>query len=287
MDQDIRFCTTADGVQIAYATAGSGPPLVKAANWLNHLEFDWQSPVWRHLLEGLAQDHLLVRYDERGNGLSDWHTADFSFNALVADLEAVVDAAGLTRFALLGISQGGGVAMEYAVRHPERVSHLILLGAYARGWEHRGSPAAVEERRALITLMKQSWGRDNPAFRQVFTSLYIPDATQEQMAWFNDLQRVSTTPANAVRLMATFGNIDVTALLPRITAPALVLHAKNEAVVPFEEGRLLAARIAGARLVALESRNHLLLPGEPAAEVFLRETRRFLEIGRASCRERV
>lgn len=187
MEQHIRFCTASDGVRIAYATVGGGPPLVKAANWLNHLEFDWQSPIWRHLLEELARDHLLVRYDERGNGLSDWQIDDLSFDAFVRDLEAVVEAAGLKRFALLGISQGGAVSISYAVRHPERVSHLILYGSYTRGWARRSLPDELERRRALLTLTRLGWGQDVAAYRQLFTNLYIPDANPEQAHWFQDL----------------------------------------------------------------------------------------------------
>ena len=277
MEQEIHFCTTTDGVRIAYATAGMGTPLVKSANWLNHLEFDWRSPIWRHLLEEFARDHLLVRYDERGNGLSDWNVEDLSFEAFVRDLESVVDALGLERFPLLGISQGGSVAIAYAVRHPERVSHLILYGAYAQGWSKRGaSPEEIERRKAALTLVKLGWGQDNPAFRQMWTTLYVPDATLEQMQWFNDLQRISTSPENAIRLSETFSTIDVLDLLPQLKVPTLVMHCRNESVVPFEEGRRLAALIPGARFVPLEGRNHLLLESEPAWTTFITEVRRFL-----------
>lgn len=276
MDQEIRFCTAEDGVRIAYATVGEGPPLIKAANWLNHLEFDWESPIWRHVLRELARDHTLVRYDERGNGLSDWDAEEISFDAYVQDLEAVVDALGVERFALLGISQGCAVSVAYAVRHPERVTHLVLHGGYAVGWHQRGSPQDRERRRALATLMLQGWGEESPAFRQVFTSLYIPDATPEQMRWFNDLQRNTTSPENAVRLWEALGAIDVRELLPRVTAPTLVLHSRNEAAVPFSAGRELASSIPGARFVPLESRNHLLMEQEPAWPRFLDEIRSFL-----------
>jgi pimeloyl-ACP methyl ester carboxylesterase/tetratricopeptide (TPR) repeat protein/tRNA A-37 threonylcarbamoyl transferase component Bud32 len=276
MEQQIRFCKTADGVRIAYATAGSGPPLVKAANWLNHLEYDWQSPIWRPLLDALAQQFLLVRYDERGNGLSDWNIAELSLNAFVSDLEAVVEAAGLKRFPLLGISQGGAVAIAYAVRHPERVSHLILLGAYARGWAKRGRPDEIERRRLMLDLIRLGWGQDNPAFRQLWTTLYIPGGTPEQMNWFNEMQRVSASPENAVRLFTALSELDVVELLPRVATPTLVLHSRGDAAVPYEAGRQLAARIPGARFVTFESNNHLLLQGEPAWDVLVEEIRRFL-----------
>ncbi len=276
MDQQIHFCTTDDGVRIAYATVGKGPPLVKAANWLSHLEFDWRSPVWRHLLAEFARDHTFIRYDERGNGLSDWEVKDLSFEAWVKDLESVVAAAGLNRFPLLGISQGGAVAVAYAVRHPEQVSHLILYGAYAEGWATRNSPEEVEQRQAQLTLVKLGWGKDNPAFRQLWTSLYAPDATPEQAQSFNDLQRVSTSPENAVKLLNIMGSIDVVDLLPQVKVPTLVLHCRDESGVPFEQGRMLASSIPGARFVPLEGRNHLLLEGAPSWSTFVKEIRRFL-----------
>ena len=275
LEQEIRFCTASDGVQLAYATVGSGPPLVKAANWLNHLDHDWESPVWRHMLRELSADHRLVRYDARGNGLSDWDAEDVSFEALVRDLETVVDAVGLERFPLLGISQGCAVSIAYAARHPARVSRLVLLGGYAVGW-HGRSAAEIELHRALLTLVKEGWGQDNAAFRQVFTSRFLPDGTAEQMRWFNDLQKNTTSPENAVRIQEALGAIDVRDLLPRIEAPTLVLHCREDAVVPFNLGRVLATSIPGARFVPLEGRNHLILENEPAWHKFLAETRRFL-----------
>jgi class 3 adenylate cyclase/pimeloyl-ACP methyl ester carboxylesterase len=274
-EQDIRFCTTADGVRIAHSTVGRGPPLVKAANWMNHLEFDAQSPVWRHWIEELGKDHTLIRYDERGNGLSDWE-AELTFEHMVGDLEAVVDALGLERFALLGISQGCAVSVAYAVRHPERVSRLVLYGGYVRGWRTRADPQEIEWRQALTSLIRTGWGQDNPAFRQVFTSLFMPEATPEQTQWFNDLQRVSTSPENAVRLMGIFAEIDVSDLLPQVRVPTLVLHCRNESIAPFDEGRRFASGIPNARFVPLESRNHLILPDEPAWRRFMTEVRAFL-----------
>jgi pimeloyl-ACP methyl ester carboxylesterase/DNA-binding winged helix-turn-helix (wHTH) protein len=269
---DIHFCAAPDGARIAYAVAGLGPPLVKAANWLNHLEYDWQSPIWSHLLHALAAEHRLIRYDERGNGLSDWDVDDISFDAFVSDLESVVEATGLQRFALLGISQGCAVSIAYAVRHPERVSHLILYGGFARGRNRRD----VEQSDTLIALIRQGWGRENPAFRQFFTSLFVPDGTPEQMQWFNDLQRITTSPENAARIVEATGLIEVTALLPRVKVPTLVLHCRNDAAQPFDEGRRIAAGIPGARFVALESRNHLILESEPAWARFLEEVTAFL-----------
>jgi len=270
--QEVHFCTASDGVRIAYAVAGQGPPLVKAANWLNHLEYDWQSPIWSELLHELAASHRLVRYDERGNGLSDWDVDDISFEAFVRDLESVVDAAGLDRFALLGISQGCAVSIVYAIRHPERISHLVLYGGFARGRARRDP----EHARTLLSLVKQGWGQENPAFRQFFTSLFFPEATPEQMQWFNDLQRITTSPENAVRIMQATGEVDISDLLPQVRVPTLVLHCRNDAAVVLDEGRRLAAGIPGAKFVALESRNHLVLESEPAWEKFIGEIKTFL-----------
>ena len=273
---DIHFCTASDGARIAYAQVGQGRALVKAANWLNHLEYDWQSPVWSHLLHELAAEHRLVRYDTRGNGLSDWDVNDISFDAFVRDLESVIDAARLDRFALLGISQGCAISIAYTVRNPERVSHLVLYGGFARGRRQRGSLEGIAESEALITLMRQGWGQENPAFRQIFTSLFIPGATLEQIQWFNDLMRVSTSPANAVRLRRAVDDIDISDLLPRVGVPTLVMHCRDDAVQPFDEGRRLAAGIPGARFVALDGRNHLILESDPAWNRFVAEIKGFV-----------
>jgi len=277
MRQEIRFSTTADGVRIAYAVVGQGPALVKAPNWMTHLEYEWESPVWRHWWRELARDNTLIRFDQRGSGLSDWNIAEASFESWVRDLEAVVEATGVERFALLGISQGGAVAVEYSVRHPERVSRLVLYGAYARGSLFRGR--SPEEHQALVTLTREGWGRDNPAYRQVFTSQFMPGATGEQMKWFNELQRISTTGRNAARVQEIGSNINVLDRLALVKAPTLVLHARSDARVPFDEGRQLASLIPNAHLVALESNNHLTLAEEPAWEVLIANVRHFLTHG--------
>jgi pimeloyl-ACP methyl ester carboxylesterase/DNA-binding CsgD family transcriptional regulator len=274
--QHIRFCTSADGVRIAYATSGDGPPLVKAANWLSHLEFDWQSPVWSTMLDELSSAHTLVRYDERGCGLSDWNV-DLSFDAWVRDLETVVDAIGVTRFPLLGISQGASIAIDFAVRHPERVSHLILHGGYAQGrskWST--APEQREEAETIIRLAELGWGRENPAFRQFFTTQFIPGGTPEQHHWFNELERISTSPENAGRFMRIFNAIDVTGKLADVRCPTLVLHSTRDARVPFAEGRRMASLIPDARFAPLESDNHLLLSTEPAWARWCDEVRGFL-----------
>lgn len=274
--QDIHFCTASDGCRIAYASVGQGPPLLKCSNWLNHLEFDWESPVWSPFFAELAAEHKLIRYDARGNGLSDWDVDDLSFDAFVSDLESVVEATGVQKFALLGISQGCAISIAYAVRFPERVSHLVLHGSFARGRRKRGQQA-VETSEAFITLMRQGWGQENPAFRQLFTSLFIPGGTPEQMQWWNDLQRMTTSPDNAVRLRQTVDDIDVVDLLPLVRTPTLVTHCRDDALQPFDEGRRLAAGIPGARFVSLEGRNHIILKGDPGWDRFLDEMMTFLK----------
>jgi len=279
VQQEIRFCNAADGVRIAYATVGQGPPLVKAANYLTHLEHDWNGPVWRHWLRGLARHHTLVRYDERGCGLSDWDVTDFSLEAWVQDLESVVAAVGLERFPLLGISQGAAVSVAYAVRHPEKVSHLVLYGGYARGRFNRDLTAEeMLQAETMIDVIRVGWGKENPAFRQLFTTMLMPDGTEAQMDWLNELARISATPENAAAMERAFYLIDVTEQAQQVSVPTLVLHSREDAGIPFEEGRLLAALIPDARFVPLDSRNHILLEDEPAWSRFLAEVRAFLGV---------
>jgi pimeloyl-ACP methyl ester carboxylesterase len=243
---------------------------------MSHLQYDWESPVWRHWIDSMSRENTLIRYDERGSGLSDCNVVDLSFGAMVADLESVADASSLDRFALLGVSQSCAVSVAYAVRHPERVSRLVLYGGYARGWRRRGEGSQLEMHEAMTTLIREGWGKDNPAFRQLFTEMFIPGASREQMAWFNDLQKKTASPLDASRLHYAFGEMDVAALLGAVTVPTLVLHARNDAAVPFEQGKALAAGIPGARFVDLNSANHVLLGDEPAFADFLREVKSFI-----------
>lgn len=275
MEQQIRFCTASDGVRLAYATHGRGAPLVRAATWLTHLDFDRDSPVWRHWLADLGERHTVVRYDERGCGLSDRDVGELSVDAWVGDLEAVVDAAGLERFGLLGISQGAAIALVYAVRHPERVTDLVLYGGYLRGRKQR-QPGQREQEDALISAIRAGWSDPSPAFRRVFSMLFLPDGTPEQMAWYDELQRRSTSPDTAARLYDARGDIDVTDVAPLVTTRTLVMHARGDRVVPVEEGRLISALIPGARLVLLDSANHILLSDEPAWSTFISELDTFL-----------
>jgi pimeloyl-ACP methyl ester carboxylesterase/DNA-binding CsgD family transcriptional regulator len=245
---------------------------------MSHLEFDWESPIWRPWLSELARDRTLVRYDERACGLSDWEVPNFSFDAWLADLEAVVSAAGLARFALFGMSQGAAIAIAYAVRHPERVSHLIIHGGFSRGRARRG-PAHAEEAQVEIDLVRIGWGRENPGFRRHFTSPFLPNASLDQIRWFDDLQRVSASPENAVRVVELVSGVDVVNLLPQVSVPTLVLHSRRDARIPFDEGRLIASSIPGARFVPLDGENHVLLEDEPAWPRFWQEVRAFLAAG--------
>lgn len=277
MRQELRFCTAPDGVRLAYALSGHGAPLVKAGNWMTHLERDWTSPVWRHWLTALGAEQTVVRYDERGSGLSDRQYPSLAFDDWVSDLETVVDSADIDRFTLLGLSQGGPIAIAYAARHPERVGRLVLYGTFARGRRHRRTgPEAEEEAAALIALTRAGWGRRNPAFRRLFTMLFIPGGSEAQMSWFDDLQQVSCSPDHAARSRAARYDLDVSALASTIDVPTLVMHARDDALVPFEEGRHLASLIPAARFVSLDSANHILLEDEPAWAEFCSELRTFL-----------
>ncbi|QHE77259.1 alpha/beta fold hydrolase [Hydrogenophaga sp. PBL-H3] len=278
LSQSIRFCTSADQTRIAFATTGQGTAVVRAAHFLTHLDFDLNSPVWAPWITELSEGHTLLRYDGRGCGLSDAARTPLSLDAWVSDLEAVVDAAGLERFALFGCSQGAAISLAYAARHPERVSCLVLLGGYARGPLQRNpTPEQRKQAQLMLDLIELGWGQDNPAFRQVFTSLFIPGGSAEQVSWFNELERLSCTPVHAAQMVAAFGQIDVCELAARVHCPTLVLHARGDARVPFEEGRHLAGVIPGARFVPLDSRNHVLLHGEPAFASCFAEIQDFLQ----------
>ncbi|HYN73385.1 MAG TPA: alpha/beta fold hydrolase, partial [Nakamurella sp.] len=280
--QTIRFARSADGVRIAFARLGQGPPLVIATCWLSHLEYDLESPVWRHWVTGMAGIATTIRYDERGFGLSDWHVPDFALESRINDLEAVIDAAGLESFALLGMSQGGPVAIAYALRHPERVTRLILHGSYTATTGPIPESAELED--AFTRMIEVGWARPEGRFRRVFTDMLMPGATPEQMTWVDDLMRMSTSTANAVAFRQQRRDIDVGDLLPRVDLPTLVLHARGDQCNDFSEGRRLAAEIPGARLVTLESDNHVLLADEPAWPVFLAEVDAFLEPDRRADR---
>lgn len=267
--QTIRYLRTPDGVRLAWAEAGTGSVLVKAANWLTHLEYECESPVWRHWIRFFTDHFCFVRYDERGSGMTDWDVGDVSFERWVEDLEAVVEAVQPKGpVALLGISQGAAACAAYAVRHPEHVSRLVLYGGYARGWSHRNDAMGEREYRAIVEIIRLGWGKDNPAFRQVFTSRFVPGATDEQMSWFNDLCRRTTSPEIAAELLEARAIVNISDLLGQIRVPTLVLHARDDGVIPISEGRLLAARIPGAQFVELDSKNHILLESEPAWERF-------------------
>jgi pimeloyl-ACP methyl ester carboxylesterase/DNA-binding CsgD family transcriptional regulator len=277
--QSIRYLTTRDGVRLAWASMGQGPPLVKAANWLTHLQYDLESPIWRHWIRFLAEHYHFVRHDERGCGMTQWEVPELSLERWVEDLEAVVDAAGIkTPAAFLGISQGAATCIAYAIRHPERVSHLILYGGYATGWAKRGDEQGLRRFRAIVELIQLGWGTDNISFRQIFTSRFVPGASTHQLEWFNELCRRTTTPEIAAKLMLARSNIDVRPLLSQVKVPTLVIHAVDDEVTPLNASRELAAEIPNAQFIQLESRNHVLLEDEPAwaqfKEIVLEFTRR-------------
>ncbi len=288
MKQVIQFCKASDGVKLAYSSVGSGPALVKAANWMNHLELDWQSPVWRHLLHELARDQRIIRYDERGTGLSDRNAEDLSFEAFVDDLESVIDATGIEKFTLFGISQGGPVALAYASRFPERVAKLVLLGSFAAGWKRAQISENVRQKReAQATLIREGWQSRNPAIRQLWTTMCIPQATSEEARSFNELQLESVSGETASRIFDSIGDFDVTEILPSLDVPVMVFHSRGDALVPFEEGRSLASSISNATFIPLESNNHLLLSHEPAWVTFVEELRSFLDLPSVSKAVRV
>jgi pimeloyl-ACP methyl ester carboxylesterase/DNA-binding CsgD family transcriptional regulator len=277
MKQRIQFCTSRDGVRIAFATAGQGPPLVRVNNWFTHLEIDWDSPVWRHWLEAFVERRMLIRYDPRGSGLSDRDAADYSLDAWVADLEAVVDALGLRRFPLVGLCQGGLVAIAYAARHPDRVSRLVLYSGYLHGAFIDGvADKFTKQAQTLSQMIEIGWGREAGAFREVFANLLIPEGGKEQLKWIGELQRRSASPETACRLWNAFHAFDIRAEAANVTVPTLVFHVRGDAMVPFEAGRRLAAMIPNARFVPLESKNHILLPHEKAWVMFRKELNDFL-----------
>lgn len=271
LNQTVKFCTAVDGVRLAYAQVGYGPPLVKTANWLSHLELDWNGPIWGHLMRDLAAKRSLTVYDERGNGLSDWDAQALSLDVFVSDLEVVIDAVGHERFALLGMSQGCAVSIAYAAKHPDRVTHLVLFGGFAR--DFRGE----NQVEAMATLIETGWARDDPTFRQLFTNSLVPDATREELNHLNELQRTTATPQGAARLFRAIHSMDVTEIAPTITVPTLVLHSRDEPGVPYHAGREMAKLIPGARFIGLESNNHILMAREPAYQQFKLELFSFLE----------
>ncbi len=275
----VEYCRAPDGVRLAYARIGAGPPLVKTANWMNHLQYDWESPTFRHLFIDLAQDFTLLRYDARGNGMSDWDVDELSLDAWVTDLETVVNAAGLERFPLFAMSQGCAISVAFAVRYPERISHLILYGGFARGAYVRAKDELeLQKAKALASLIRTGWGDNSPAYRQLFSSLFMPGATHEQLEKFAERQRVTTTPECAYRYFETTRSLDITDLLPNVRAPTLVMHVRGDQVQPFDGGRELAAGIPGARFVALQGENHMPLPQDPSTARILEEIRLFLKI---------
>jgi pimeloyl-ACP methyl ester carboxylesterase/DNA-binding CsgD family transcriptional regulator len=265
MAQLIRYLKAHDGVKLAWATLGNGPPLIKAGNWLSHLNYDLESPVWRHWIEFFSDHYRFIRYDERGCGMSQWDVSDLSAERWPEDLASVVEASEPgEKFMLFGLSQGSAAAIAYAAHHPDRVSQLILYGGYATGWAHTPELDGFRRYRAIADLAQLGWGKDNPAFRQLFTSQFVPEATAEQFGWFNELCKRTTRPEIATRLLAARAQVNIRDLLPLVRSPTLVLHARHDELVPFEAGKYIASEIPHAQFMQLDSRNHILLADEPA-----------------------
>ena len=272
----VQYCSSPDGVSIAHTKVGEGYPLVAVGSWMTHLEEDWANPMWGHYLSNLARDFSVIRYDQRGNGMSDWDNVDISFDTMVDDLKAVIDCYDCEKVALFGPSQAASVSIAYAQQYPEKVSHLILYGAYARGRCKRGNPEGIEESKALVTLIRQSWGRDNPVVRQMITSLFMPDATQEETIWFNEFQKTCGPGENIAKFREIFDDIDVSHLLANVSVPTLVVHCVGDSVAPLAEGKLFASRIPGAKFVTLNSRSHMVLENDPEFPRLLHSVRDFL-----------
>lgn len=280
MRQSIRYVTTSDGVQLAWAASGSGPTMVRAANWLTHLQYDLESPVWRHWVRFFARHFHFVRYDERGCGMTQWQVQDVSIPRWLEDLESVIAAAApRDPLVLLGISQGAPTAIAYAVRHPERVSKMVLYGGLCTGWKHRADPAGLRLFEAIVELVRHGWGSDNPAFRQVFISRFVPEASPEQLEWLTELCRRTTSAEVAVHLLRARSEVDVRELLSRVRVPTLVVHAARDEIIPIDQSRQLAAGIPGAEFVQVESRNHVLLEGEAAWQRFRDAVLEFTGLG--------
>jgi class 3 adenylate cyclase/pimeloyl-ACP methyl ester carboxylesterase len=274
----VQYCSSPDGVSIAHTKVGEGYPLVAVGSWMTHLEEDWANPMWGHYLSNLARDFSVIRYDQRGNGMSDWENVDISFDRMVDDLKAVIDCYDCEKVALFGPSQAASVSIAYAQQYPEKVSHLILYGAYARGRCKRGNPEGIEESKALVTLIRQSWGRDNPVVRQMITSLFMPDATQEEALWFNEFQKTCGPGENIAKFREIFDDIDVSHLLANVRVPTLVVHCVGDSVAPLSEGKLFASRIPGAKFVTLNSRSHMVFENDPEFPRLLSYIRDFLNL---------
>lgn len=275
-EQQIRFCTSTDGTRIAYAKRGTGPPLIRVSHWLTHLDVDAQGPIWSHWFEELSRNHTFVRYDLRGTGLSDRSVDDLSLEALVQDLDAVANDLGFDRFSLLGLCQGGPIAVAYAARHPNRVHQLTVYGGYVQGaFTEQTDPAMTQQAEALADMISVGWGKENAAFRKVFVNLLMPDGSEEEQQWFAELERQSASPEMAGRLWNAFHTFDVRTLAPDVPVPTMVFHADKDAMVPFEQGCRLASLMPNARFVPLRSDNHLLPSDDAAWDRFVAEFRRF------------
>lgn len=277
--QTIRYTTSRDGTGIAYAVAGEGPPLLRGSHWLSHLEHDWTSPVWRPMLERFSRGRRLVRYDQRGTGLSDRRLGSPDVENFADDLEAVADAAGLERFPILAASQSVPVAIAFAARRPERVSRLVLFNGFAQGSTALGEPERTE---AMVAMIESGWGVPGSAFMKAFATLFMPGGTQEELASLVEMQALSASPGTAGQLRRAIGAMDVRDLLPRVSAPTLVLHCTGDSIQPLSQGQTLARGLPNAELRLFDSINHIGVPSDPAFAQISAEIERFLDLDAGS-----
>ena len=276
-NQEIRYCSSKDNTIIAYAKLGNGPPLLKAPNFMSSLEHDWRSPIWMHLYRFLAEGNTLVRFDQRGNGSSDLDPLEITFNSFVEDMEAVVNESKIDKFPILGVSQGCAVSIAYAIRNPNKVSHLILIGGFARGKGQRGDPSYEEKSKMEQTMILSGWEDENPAFRQYFTTSMIPEGSKEQMDSFNNIMKITTSAKNAAKISSVNDQIDVSDILLKLKVPTLIFHCTDDARVPISEGKFLAANIKNSKFIPIKSKNHVLLETEQGWDLFKDEVTKFLD----------
>ena len=277
VDQEIRYCSSNDGTIIAYAKVGDGPPIIKAPNFMTSLEHDWRSPIWNHIYRFLAKKHTLIRFDQRGNGLSDWDVADISFQLFLEDMETVINTLNIDNFPLYGVSQGCPLSIAYAVKNPQKVSHLILLGGYSKGRAKRNDPNYQANSTMEQNMILSGWENENPAFRQFFASSMIPEASKEQMDVFNNICKIATSAKNAAKISLVNDNIDVSGLLHKIDIPTIIFHCIDDARVPISESKFLAANIKNSRFIPLKSKNHLVLETDQVWDMFQNEIDQFIK----------
>jgi class 3 adenylate cyclase/pimeloyl-ACP methyl ester carboxylesterase len=277
-DQEIRFCSTKDKVRLAWTVNGDGPVVVKAPNWIGHLELDWRNPAIAPLLTSVAAKYRLVRFDQRGNGLSDWNVKEISFERFVDDLERIFDAAQVERAPIVALSQGGAIAAAFAARRPERVSAIVMIGAFPLGRNKRRSKRELEQARALRAMMAAGWDDEFPSLRDLLANVIVPTSSEEERRSYAEDMRRIISPGNVARTREAIDNIDITDMLRDVTAPCLVLHCRGDRMQPVEQGRAIAAGLPNARFIAYDSVNHLPPESDPVWPLIERELQTFLSL---------